>query len=76
MVTTLKWGSATDVGEVRETNQDSMLVANPLFAVADGMGGHQGGEVASETALQVLEASFEGQTVEQLLEAVRRSTLR
>ena len=53
-MTTLRWGSATDVGAVREANQDALLVAEPLFAVADGMGGHQGGEVASATALEVL----------------------
>lgn len=73
-MTTLRWGSATDVGVVRESNQDSVLVAAPLFAVADGMGGHQGGEVASATALEVLEGTFKGATSsEQLLEAVRRA---
>jgi protein phosphatase len=53
-VTTLAAGSATDVGLVRAVNQDHLLVASPLFAVADGMGGHAAGEVASETALEAL----------------------
>ncbi|MFW5981914.1 MAG: Stp1/IreP family PP2C-type Ser/Thr phosphatase [Halanaerobiaceae bacterium] len=45
-------------GKVRTDNEDSYLVKNddyPLFAVADGMGGHQAGEVASKMAVDVLE---------------------
>lgn len=73
-MTTLRWGSATDVGAVREVNQDSLLVAEPLFAVADGMGGHQGGEVASATALEILQETFDGGASKaDLLEAVRRA---
>lgn len=48
------FGSRTDVGCIREHNEDSLVVAPPLFAVADGMGGHAAGEVASEIAVQVL----------------------
>ena len=40
-------GAATDVGRVREVNEDSFLAVPPVFAVADGMGGHEGGDVAS-----------------------------
>jgi protein phosphatase len=48
---TLRWGSATDVGRVRELNEDSLLAVPGLFVVADGMGGHAAGEVASQLAV-------------------------
>jgi PPM family protein phosphatase len=54
----LRAGSATDVGLVRNNNQDQLLVADPLFAVADGMGGAAAGEVASATAIQALGHQF------------------
>jgi serine/threonine protein phosphatase PrpC len=50
----LRVGARTDVGRVREGNEDSYMVHEPLYAVADGMGGHQGGEVASKLALETL----------------------
>ena len=50
----LRVGARTDVGRVRKGNEDSYTAEDPLFAVADGMGGHQGGEVASSVALEIL----------------------
>ena len=47
-----RWGSATDTGRVRTVNQDRLFVAPTLFVVADGMGGHQAGEVAAEIAVE------------------------
>jgi protein phosphatase len=45
----------TDTGLRRKANEDSFFARSPLFAVADGMGGAQAGEVASRTATEVLE---------------------
>jgi serine/threonine protein phosphatase PrpC len=47
-------GAITDVGRVRSNNEDAFLVDGPLFAVADGMGGGNAGEVASALALETL----------------------
>lgn len=57
-MTALRTGAATDVGRVRTNNEDQMLVADTLFAVADGMGGHAAGEVASQAAVEVIQEAF------------------
>jgi protein phosphatase len=48
----LHHGAATDVGLVREVNEDSFLATPPIFVVADGMGGHDGGDVASAIVVE------------------------
>ena len=50
----LRYGAATDTGLVREANEDAHLVAPPVFVVADGMGGHDHGDVASGYVVEEL----------------------
>ncbi|KAA9090070.1 PP2C family protein-serine/threonine phosphatase [Microbacterium radiodurans] len=52
----LRWAAATDTGRRRDSNQDALLADYPLFIVADGMGGHIGGEIASASAVERLSA--------------------
>lgn len=71
-MTGLRAGSATDVGRRRTINQDMVLVSDSIFAIADGMGGHQGGEVASLAAVEALKKAFrERSTMEGLVDAIR-----
>jgi protein phosphatase len=48
------FGASSHVGLVREVNEDSLLTDPPLFAVADGMGGHDGGDLASQCVVEEL----------------------
>jgi protein phosphatase len=50
----IAWGAATDVGRVRTSNEDAFVAEPMVFGVADGMGGHQAGEVASDIAARTL----------------------
>ena len=77
-MTTVKGGAATDVGRVRQINEDRYLCEDDLFAVADGVGGHQAGEVAAQTAVETLLKAFtanssEGRTTDGLVEAIQNA---
>ncbi len=74
------FGSRTDVGCLRDHNEDSLVVAPPLFAVADGMGGHAAGEVASEIAVTVLAERApehpDGEALAHAVEEANRAVIR
>lgn len=55
---------ATHVGHVRELNEDSYLIRDGLYLVADGMGGHDGGELASASVVETFTKAWDNNTEE------------
>jgi PPM family protein phosphatase len=71
---TLRSGSASDVGRVRTVNEDLAFESDDLYGVADGMGGHVGGDVAARTAVDALQEAFRrSPTIDGLLAAVQEA---
>ena len=72
------WGSATDQGLVRSINEDSLLAYPPVFLVADGMGGHDAGNVASRVVVDEFTSLIgrDHATTEEVHDAIIRAASR
>jgi protein phosphatase len=72
-VTKFAWGTSTSTGQIRQANEDFFLAVDGLFIVADGMGGHQAGEVASRLAVETVREEFDSAGTDVLVSAVEKA---
>ncbi|MDX2025307.1 PP2C family protein-serine/threonine phosphatase [Microcella sp.] len=72
----LSWHGVTHTGYRRAANEDSYLADVPLFAVADGMGGHSHGDRASDAVVRRLQAAVDGEFIapEAIIDALHLAT--
>ncbi len=75
-VVELSWHGVTHTGYRRAANEDSYLADVPLFAVADGMGGHSHGDRASDAVVRRLQAAVDGEFIapEAIIDALNLAT--
>lgn len=73
---TVRWAGATDTGLRRAHNEDSLIMRPPVFAVADGMGGHSHGDLASKAVVTALDELQKLERVEpvDVVDALRSAT--
>jgi PPM family protein phosphatase len=73
MTLSLRFGARSDVGLTREGNEDALYAGPRLLAVADGMGGHAAGEVASRVVIEALVPLDESPPDGEVTDAMRRA---